>query len=298
MGLSTYKILKNVQTSSRIELSGETLKDLQRTLLEILQDFADICKKYGFYYSICGGTALGAVRHGGFIPWDDDIDVFMLRKDYEKFLEIFKVELSEKYYLKSMETTPEIGMPITQLMKRGTIFRTTNSLPEDDTGVYIDICILDNAPDNIIIRTIHGIISDFKGLCLSCARFYWQRTKLLDMYVGTEDKVLKVIKTKIRIGKLLSYRSLDEWATSYSKWNARCKNNKSEFVVCPTGIKHYFGEIFPRKIYCVTVPIKFENSEFQIIENYDWALKRLYGDYMQIPPEDKRETHFVLELKL
>ena len=68
MGLSTYRILKNVQTSNRIELSGETLKDLQRTLLEILQDFADICKKYGFYYSICGGTALGAVRHGGFIP--------------------------------------------------------------------------------------------------------------------------------------------------------------------------------------------------------------------------------------
>lgn len=144
MGLSTYRILKNVQTSNRIELSGETLKDLQRTLLEILQDFADICKKYGFYYSICGGTALGAVRHGGFIPWDDDIDVFMLRKDYEKFLEIFKTELSEKYYLKSMETTPEIGMPITQLMKRGTIFRTTNSLPEDDSGVYIDICILDS----------------------------------------------------------------------------------------------------------------------------------------------------------
>ena len=147
----------------------ETLKDLQRTLLEILQDFADICKKYGFYYSICGGTALGAVRHGGFIPWDDDIDVFMLRKDYEKFLEIFKTEISEKYYLKSMETTPEIGMPITQLMKRGTIFRTTNSLPEDDSGVYIDICILDNAPDNIILRTIH--IKQLSSLPIkSCTR--------------------------------------------------------------------------------------------------------------------------------
>ena len=76
-----------------------------------------------------------------------------------------------------------------------------------------------------------------------------------------------------------------------------CKNENSKDVVCPTGIKHYFKEIFPRDIYCTTQKIKFEDTELKVIKNYDWALKRLYGDYMKLPPEEKREKHFALELK-
>lgn len=76
------------------------------------------------------------------------------------------------------------------------------------------------------------------------------------------------------------------------------KNEKSKYVVCPTGIKHYFKEVFPREKYCNTTKIMFEGNEFNIIESYDWALRRLYGNYMQIPPKEKQETHFVIEIKL
>lgn len=298
MGLSTYNILKNAKTRNRIEIKDDLLKQLQNSLLEILLDFANVCEKYGYYYSLCGGTALGAVRHKGFIPWDDDIDVFMLRKDYQDFLKKFDKELSSKYYIHSMETTPYMGMPITQLVKKGTILKTNTSFYTDECGIYIDICILDNAPNNVFVRYVHGFISTILGFCLSCARFDKNKEKMLKIYYDAGDDVISVIKRKSKIGKLLRFLSLSKWAQIYSKWNSKYKNNNSKYVVCATGIKHYFGEIFLRDEYCTTKYIEFENHQFKIIKNVDKALNRLYGNYMQLPPENKREHHFVLEIKL
>ncbi len=290
--------MKNANSEERIIIEGELLKRMQNLLLSTVKDFAAVCEKYSFYYSLCGGSALGAVRHQGFIPWDDDIDVFMVRKDYNKFLHIFEKEMGDKYYIRSMETTPEIGMPICQIMVKGTIFRTPANPECKDGGAYIDLCLLENAPNNKIVRTLHGIGSLFYGFALSCARFDRNRDMLLDLYKDADKEVIDAIKKKAKIGKLFRFHSLKTWATHYWKWNALCKNNNSKYVVCPTGIKHYFKEIFPRDIYCVTKKMKFEDTELQVIKNYDWALNRLYGDYMKIPPEDKREKHSVLEVKL
>lgn len=90
MGLSTYHLLKNSRSKNRIEISNEQLKQIQSILLRILKDFSAVCEKHGFYYSLCGGSALGAVRHKGFIPWDDDIDIMMPHQDYELFSKTFK----------------------------------------------------------------------------------------------------------------------------------------------------------------------------------------------------------------
>lgn len=298
MGLATYSVLKNAKTQNRIEISGKLLIKLQHALLDMLKDFSYVCDKYDFYYSLCGGSALGAVRHHGFIPWDDDIDVFMLRCDYEKFLEVFDKELGEKYFLQSPETTPELGMPITQLMKKGTIFRTPTSPNCDKCGIYIDICILENAPNNRLLREIHGIGSLVFGFCLSCARFSKNREYLLKIYSDSDASVISTIKKKAAIGKIFGFCSLSMWSKYAKWWNSICKNNKSKYVVCPTGIKHYFKEIFPRDIYCVTNKMVFEDTELKVISNYDWALTKLYGNYMTLPPEEKREKHFVLEIKI
>ena len=96
---------------------------------------------------------------------------------------------------------------------------------------------------------------------------------------------------------MLRFHSLKTWAKRFQWWNSLCKNNESKYVVCPVGIKHYFKEIFPRDIYCTTENIKFDDCEFKIIKEYDWALTRLYGDYMKVPPKEKQETHCVLELE-
>lgn len=298
MILSTNQLFKKVHTANRIEVTGDLLKQLQATLLLILKDFAEVCEKYGFYYSLCGGTALGAVRHSGFIPWDDDVDVFMHRNDLESFYKVFDKELGDKYYLHSCELTPELGIPMIRMIKKNTKYVLHDTLDCSDNGVFIDICLLENAPDNGLLRKIHGLGSMYFGFCVSCSRFYRKREIYREQFKDADDDIKKAIEWKIRIGWLFSWRSLKCWTLRYSKWNSKCHNNNSKDVVCPTGMKHYFGEIFPREIYMKTVPIKFEDVEFQIIENYDWALKRLYGDYMKIPPIEKRETHYVLDIKL
>ena len=298
MGLSTGRLLKNANMGSRIIIEGKLLIKMQKILLEAVKEFARVCDKYGFYYSLCGGSALGAVRHQGFIPWDDDIDVFMVRKDYNEFLKIFEKELGEKYYLRSMETTPENGYPLCQIMVKGTLFRNPANPECKDGGVFIDICILENAPNNIIVRTIHGMGSQFFGFALSCSRFYRNKETLLETYKDADVLVINAIKRKAIIGRFFSFFSLEAWATHYWKWNALCKNDNSKYVVCPTGVKHYFKEVFPREIYCVTKKMKFEDTELEVIENYDWALTRLYGDYMKIPPKENREKHSVLAISI
>ena len=298
MSLATSMQFKKINTSNQVEVSGELLADLQSVLLEMLKDFASVCRKYGFYYSLCGGTALGAVRHGGFIPWDDDVDLFMHRKDLDKFIEVFEEELGAKYWLHSNETTPELGIPIIRMMKKGTTLVIDDTLDCPERGVFIDICLLENAPDNKIIRALHGLGSLAYGLCVSCSRFYRKRDMYRCIFQDAPEDMKKTIEKKIFIGRLLSWRSLSSWSKAYSKWNALCKNNESKDVVCPISSKHYFGEIFPRSIYMKTKPIKFEDTEFELVEEYDWALTRLYGDYMQIPPIEKRETHFVMEIEL
>lgn len=298
MGLSTYQLLKNSKSKNRIEITDDQLKGIQQVLLRILKDFSSVCEKYGFYYSLCGGTALGAVRHKGFIPWDDDIDVFMKRSEYNEFIKIFNREMGAKYIFHSLETTPELGMPVSQVIAKGTILRSYNNPDCKESGVCIDIFVLENAPNNTLLRYIHGFGSLVFGFILSCSRMYANKNLLLEIFEDAGDEVLGAIKMKAFIGSLFRFHKLSTWSRRFMKWNSMVKKEDSKYVVCPTGIKHYFKEIFPREIYCTTTKLQFEDTKLRVIKEYDWALRRLFGDYMEIPPVEKREKHFALELKL
>ncbi len=298
MALKSHELQKKAYSDKWILLSDEDIKQVHVHLLEMLVDIDRVCRKYDLYYSLSGGTALGAVRHKGFIPWDDDVDVFFTRESYIRFLEVFDAEMGKKYWIHSPERTPQFGSTAIQIVKKDTVFRTITTALSEEAGVFVDIFILENAPDHAIVRKMHGYFCMFLGLCLSCSRYYHFREKMLEIYKDTDPQIISNIITKSRIGKMLSFFSIEKWLKITYKMYSRCKNNKSKFVVCPSGIRYYFHEIFERDEYCTICDIDFEGEKLKIISQYDKALTRLYGDYMKIPPLEKREKHTVLEMKI
>ena len=298
MGLKSHDLQKKAYSKEWIQLEDADICRLHEHLLEMLIDIDRVCRNNDLYYSLSGGTALGAVRHKGFIPWDDDVDVFMTRESYSRFIQLFDAQLGSKYYLHCPEKNPELGSTSIQIIKKGTLFKTIATAFSEEAGVYIDIFVLDNAPNNRLLRTIHGCTCLFFGLCLSCARYYRYEEKLLEIYRDTNKEIIKNIKTKSRIGRILSIVPLEKWVLVTNNVYSHCKDCSSRYVVCPTGIKYYFKEIFERSEYCTTTDISFEGHEFKIVKDYNTALTRLYGNYMEIPPENKREKHVALEVRI
>lgn len=300
MGLSTSEILKHQKKNNGVALQGKLLENLKEILLEILNDFDYVCGKYHLYYSLCGGSALGAVRHHGFIPWDDDIDVFMTRDSYEKFLTIFEKELGNKYTLHSPETTPELGMPLAQLSLNGTIYRTHLAPERENPGVFLDIFILENVPNSIILRGIQGFFSLAFGLCLSCSRFAKDKHIILGFLKNADKKTLKSLKEKIFIGTFLNFFvNSRNWSIWTNQINSLCKNKMSQYVSCPSGRKHYFKEMYQREYMCNVRKVPFENLMLNLMLNPEYYLVKLYGDtYMTPPSEADREVHCILECNL
>lgn len=132
---------------------GVDIKDVQRLELEILLEFDRICKKHGMKYQLYAGTLIGAIRHEGFIPWDDDIDVCMLRSEYDKFLSWVEIELNNKYFFQTYKTDLNYINKFAKIRRNGTLFveKSVKDL-EIHHGVYIDIFAL----DNIELKTLKG----------------------------------------------------------------------------------------------------------------------------------------------
>ena len=135
------------------KLTNKELKKLQKIELELLIEFDRICNKHNLKYVLVGGTLIGAIRHKGFIPWDDDIDISMPRNDYNKFIEIQKKELNHnKYYFQSMETNKNFGLPFGKLRRKDSIYcESTCPIARNEQGIWIDIFPIDKISDNKIL---------------------------------------------------------------------------------------------------------------------------------------------------
>lgn len=292
MNLSTVNAFKHIQSHNCLVLNQKQLESLQETLIGILHDVITVCEKYRLIYMLGGGSALGAIRHHGFIPWDDDIDINMPREDYEKFILIFKKKFKEKYWVHTPKDTKNYGLLLARIRKKGTYVKTKEDFFNQECGAFIDIFIIENTYDNKILRCIHGIGSLGFGFCLSCRKFYRDRRYLLELIKG-DKKNETVFLVKILIGFFMSCISIDGWTRLSDKWNSICKDIKTQYVVIPAGRKHFFGELYLRKDICMTQLCKYENEICRCPINVDKYLRKLYGDYWRIPTENERETHVV-----
>lgn len=284
-----YELLHN--------MSDNELKALQICFLDIMKDIIAICNKHNICYFLAGGTALGAVRHNGFIPWDDDVDLIMPRKDLNRFVQIFDQELGDKYELCSPNAEPHmVSSLITEVYKKNTLktilMNINTPFPK---GVHIDIFPIECVPEQKVERNIKGIIS--------LVAQYWTVSSLLYKYRDLRVKkffsrtMSGRVNYRIRmiLGFLSSFRSYEFW---YNHYDMFIRGKDSDLWAVPTDIGHYFGHIMPKEVYFPPVKGIFEGIEVNLPHDVDTYLKNQYGDYMRIPPIEERERHYFVDFCL
>lgn len=269
-------------------LSEEELKGLHGILLEILDDILAICKENGLKFILIGGSAIGALRSGGIIPWDDDIDIAMPRKDFEVFTKLVREHWSEKYTMLHPQDRDNFGRVIPKIRLKGTQYRTVLEHDLDDCGIFIDIYTIENVPDNAVARYFQGVMAMGLGFALSCRRLYRGRKWFRRISDGASFRI------KCAIGFLLSFASYEAWARWTDSWNSRCKNENSKLVSIPSDCRHYFGEMNLRSVLCETKEVAFDGRTCWVPKEADGYLRAIYGDYMQIPPVEKQERNCYL----
>ncbi len=263
-------------------MTQDTILRVQEIEHEIMQQIADICHRHGLCYFAIGGTALGAVRHQGFIPWDDDIDIGMPRKDYEAFLEIAARELPEAYYIQHFSTEPASPFYFTKIRKRGTRF-VEYYLKDSPIrqGIFVDIFPFDNVPDHPTKRNLHFRFCRTVYqlyLCKSLTTVCSSRIQRKDNLKGAIRKVLHVLL--LPVPKKWLFRLLDR---SVQKYNHRPTQEISHIVRRRLRIK--LQDLYP------ICKLPFGTYEMPVPGNYDAYLKSQFGNYDRLPPEDKRYGH-------
>lgn len=255
-----------------------TLNKLHLTLFEILTEIDRICRDNDIKYFLDSGSALGAVRHGGFIPWDDDIDIGMLRKDYEHFLKIAQNSFDKKYFLQTRDTDDKYNKLHAKVRKNDTIFlESIYDNKKMHCGVFVDIFPFDKVPYKF---------SKF---------FIWLNQLYQRMFVY---KYVEDGEPRNRIKLWLSGLIVGSYPNR--RFDFLCKlfnNTKASGLI---SYNYFFREhfVFDSKDFSKTIEISFEGKRFYIMNGYDNYLKRMYGDYMQLPPKDKQIVHELKELKL
>ena len=272
-------------------LSENEIKSLQNIMLDILKDIMKVADKYDFHPIMAGGSALGVVRHKGFIPWDDDIDMVIPRKECVAFIKAFEKEFSDKYIISSPYGISQFVTPTIHIIARNTkLVSLWSNKRIRPFGVAIDIVPLDYAPTNKLLYYIHGIISCILLLVMNSKLMYMSRTKISDKLFAINCKSRFFYFYRLSIGFIFSFISYNHFVKLYDKWISLCKESK--LITIPAGRKHYFGETQPVDVFVPPLNAEFENIQVYIPKEYKTYLKRIYGDdYMQIPPINKREIH-------
>jgi lipopolysaccharide cholinephosphotransferase len=259
-----------------------TLEELKTIELSVLKDIHAICIKENFRYSMCGGTLLGAVRHQGFIPWDDDIDIVMPRPDYEKFIEYCQTH-ETPFELLCNKTNSNYGYLFAKAMAKNTVIIEEDiDVAKIPMGVYVDIFPVDGLGQTLEEARKNFKTKRFARELLVAANWkHFFRSKTKAWYYEPIRFAFFLLSRFVSKKRLV-----DGIEKYYSKWNF----DDAKFVACVCGM-YRTREITIQESYTQIIDMKFEGEMFCGLKNYDECLTRFYGNYMELPPEEKRKTH-------
>ncbi len=255
-----------------------TLSQIQQVENQILKHFKEFCSQHHIPFFLSNGTLLGAVKYKGFIPWDDDIDVFVPREDYERLLRLYKD--SEPYRLFSIERNPSFKYPFAKLCHMGTRKIEENIDNGVDLGLDIDIFPLDiwaPKPEDAT-KQVQKVLKAIRLLTfVKCKKAI------------SQNKMKRLVKNVVLCASRWQYRrqirKIQAVATQYRKLSSPVAMGCISW--CIYGEK----EIIPAELFSQSVPVEFQGEAYPAPVGYDLYLRSLYGDYTQDPPKDKQVTH-------
>ena len=268
-------------------MSKHELSKLQEAELDIFKEFIRICQENHLRYFICGGSFLGAIRHKGFIPWDDDIDVAMPRPDFEIFLQIAPRLLPEDLYLSTYKLGAEHITLVAMIINKHKDFVLNNAAKQVRTGAWVDILVIDGAPEPGLKRKAFGIVYMYHRMMnqfahfdeivnLNKARPWYENLAIQFARISKIEKHLDPVRVGERFHKFLQANPYDT----------------SRYVATFMGATK-MNEILPREIYGEGTDYEFEGLSVKGPDRYNAYLSHFYGSYMTLPPLNERNRHNV-----
>ncbi|WP_225047585.1 LicD family protein [Lacticaseibacillus kribbianus] len=261
-------------------MEKETLNRLQSIETEMLKYVHDICVEHHLHYFMVGGTLLGAVRHSGFIPWDDDMDIALPRDDYQKLITVLhnKSSAQNPYWIQSIETQPDYWFPYAKLRKKHTVFAEDSMKNyRGESEIFIDIFPLDQVPKQ------SSFFQDLQALVIKgCGSVViWRR-----LHYGKPPHERGIIGSVLNLLTTNSLVKIREKAM-------RFYNTRSELKYVSNLGSNYNNrrQTMPESVYGNGTLIKFGSYEFYGPDDSQQYLKQLFGDYLKLPPKDKRQNH-------
>ncbi|MBO4835876.1 MAG: LicD family protein [Lachnospiraceae bacterium] len=271
--------------SKVVEITGENFRKMQLVQLDMIKELDRVCRKHDIGYVLVSGTLLGAVRHKGYIPWDDDGDVAMLREDYEKFKALSNEMDPSICYFQDHDTDPEYRWGYGKLRRTGTKYiRVGQEHLKCKTGIFVDVFPLDDVPLSFIGQVFQDVH------CYILRKILWSE---VGKYSAKGFK-----KLWFSLLSKIPAQTVFDWLDVYVRKSNNSTPNRVRALTLPAAGKYYYKSEhlkdrygMPKEWFLERAEYEFEGEHFLGTKDYDAILKHYYRDYMTLPPEDKRTPH-------